>query len=117
MTWDGKIGTASYTFAETPTDADLAKNGAEVPFSISGYTADGRTGSTITQVNFGKKVYISIGVIKQVKVGDYVDYKPALETETDATKKTYSLTADKSGVEGEPQKIPYESGLKWRILN
>ena len=117
VTWDGKIGTASYTFAETPTDADIAKNGAEVPFSISGYTADGRTGSTITQVNFGKKVYISIGVIKQVKVGDYVDYKPALETETDATKKTYSLTSDKSGLSGDPQAVAYESGLKWRILN
>lgn len=64
VTWDGKIGTASYTFAETPTNADLAKNGTEVPFSIYGYTADGRTGNTITQVNFGKKVYISIGVIK-----------------------------------------------------
>ena len=24
VTWDGKIGTASYTFAETPTDADIA---------------------------------------------------------------------------------------------
>ena len=118
VTWDGKIGTASYTFAETPTDADLAKNGAEVPFSIYGYTADGRTGNTITQVNFGKKVYIiSIDVIKQMKVGDYVDYKPALETETDATKKTYSLTSDKSGVSGNPQTVAYENGLKWRILN
>lgn len=117
VTWDGKIGTASYTFAETPTDADIAKNGAEVPFSISGYTADGRTGSTITQVNFGKKVYISIGVIKQVKVGDYVDYKPALETETDETRKTYSLESYKSGVSGDPQIVAYESGLKWRILN
>ena len=51
------------------------------------------------------------------KVGDYVDYKPALETETDATKKTYSLTYDKSGVSGDPQTVAYESGLKWRILN
>ena len=51
------------------------------------------------------------------KVGDYVDYKPALETETDATKKTYSLTSDKSGVSGDPQTVAYESGLKWRILN
>ena len=51
------------------------------------------------------------------KVGDYVDYKPALETETDATKKTYSLTSDKSGVSGNPQTVAYESGLKWRILN
>ena len=57
------------------------------------------------------------GTFSKYKVGDYVDYKPALETENDETKKTYSLTADKSGVEGEPQKIPYESGLKWRILN
>ena len=51
------------------------------------------------------------------KVGDYVDYKPALETETDATKKTYSLTSDKSGVSVNPQTVAYESGLKWRILN
>ena len=51
------------------------------------------------------------------KVGDYVNYKPALETETDATKKTYSLTSDKSGLSGDPQTVAYESGLKWRILN
>ena len=51
------------------------------------------------------------------KVGDYVDYKPELETETDETKKTYSLTPEKSGVSGDPQAISYESGLKWRILN
>ena len=51
------------------------------------------------------------------KVGDYVDYKPALETETDATKKTYSLTSEKSGLSGDPQTVAYESGLKWRILN
>ena len=51
------------------------------------------------------------------KVGDYVDYKPELETETDETKKIYSLTPEKSGVSGDPQTISYESGLKWRILN
>ena len=57
------------------------------------------------------------GPFSKYKVGDYVDYKPALETEIDETKKTYSLTTDKSGVEGEPQTVAYESGLKWRILN
>ena len=57
------------------------------------------------------------GPFSKYKVGDYVDYKPALETENDETKKTYSLTADKSGVEGDPQTIAYESGLKWGILN
>ncbi len=56
------------------------------------------------------------GAFSKYKVGDYVDYKPALETETDEGKKTYSLTTDKSGVAGDPQTIPYESGLKWRIL-
>ena len=57
------------------------------------------------------------GPFSKYKVGDYVDYKPALETETDEAKKTYSLTTDKSGVEGNPQTVPYESGLRWRILN
>ena len=57
------------------------------------------------------------GPFSKYKVGDYVDYKPALETETDEAKKTYSLTTDKSGVEGDPQTVAYESGLKWRILN
>lgn len=45
-----------------------------------------------------------------------MDYKPALETEIDETKKTYSLTTEQSGVKGDPQTVPYESRLKWRIL-
>ena len=108
VTWDGKIGTASYTFAETPTDADLAKNGAEVPFSIYGYTADGRTGSTITQVNFGKKVYISTGVKSSIKIGDYVEYTPA-------TAGDYVLTTEQSGTASN-QTIKQEN-LKWRVLS
>ena len=47
-----------------------------------------------------------------MKVGDYVDYKPALETETDETRKTYSLESYKSGVSGDPQTVAYKSGLK-----
>ena len=65
-----------------------------------------------------KKVTVKVNQYSsKYKVGDYVNYKPALETETDETKKTYSLTSDKSGVSGNPQAIAYESGLKWRILN
>ena len=65
-----------------------------------------------------KKVTVKVNQYSlKYKVGDYVNYKPALETETDETKKTYSLTSDKSGVSGDPQTVAYESGLKWRILN
>ena len=65
-----------------------------------------------------KKVTVKVNQYSsKYKVGDYVDYKPALETDTDATKKTYSLTSEKSGLSGNPQTVAYESGLKWRILN
>ena len=65
-----------------------------------------------------KKVTVKVNQYSsKYKVGDYVNYKPALETETDATKKTYSLTSEKSGLSGNPQTVAYESGLKWRILN
>lgn len=55
VTWNNKIGTATYTLTAAILDSYI--NNQKIPFSISGYVADGRTGETITEVNFGQSVY------------------------------------------------------------
>ena len=55
--WNGKFGTVSYTVSSL-TDADgNSKAGTKVSLKIYNYTADERSGDTITDVNFGKGVY------------------------------------------------------------
>lgn len=55
--WNGKIGTVSFTVSSL-TDLDgNSKAGTKVSLKIYNYTADGRSGDTITDVNFGKGVY------------------------------------------------------------
>ena len=50
-TWNGRIGTATYVV-----EGDKCTEGQEIPFSISNYSADGRTGDTITRPTFGNVV-------------------------------------------------------------
>ena len=53
--WNGKVGTVSYT-VKSISDS---KAGTKVSLQIYNYTADGRSGDTITDVNFDKGVYIT----------------------------------------------------------
>lgn len=54
VTWNNNIGTATYTIPDT---YDTSLYGTKIPINISSYSADGRTGSTITDVTFGQGVY------------------------------------------------------------
>lgn len=53
--WNGKVGTVSYT-VKSISDS---KAGTKVSLQIYNYTADGRSGDTITDVNFDKGVYFT----------------------------------------------------------
>ena len=53
--WNGKVGTVSYT-VKSISDS---KAGTKVYLQIYNYTADGRSGDTITDVNFDKGVYFT----------------------------------------------------------
>ena len=53
VTWNGTIGTASYTI---PADIGLAE-GDKIAVNISSQQADGRVEGAITDVTFGKGVY------------------------------------------------------------
>lgn len=54
VTWNGKVGTATYTLPET---YDTNLYNTKIPFSISNYSADNRTGEEISDVTFGQGVY------------------------------------------------------------
>ncbi len=54
ITWNNLRGTASYTIKGNETGL---VDGSKISFEISGYSADGRTGETITDSTFGKDVY------------------------------------------------------------
>ncbi|MGN1326684.1 MAG: hypothetical protein ACI4VQ_01155, partial [Clostridia bacterium] len=105
VNWDGQRGTATYTL----TDAILESynNNQKIPFSISNYVADGRTGETITDVNFGQGVY---AVVKP-KIGDYVNYT------YDTVSSGYSLLAKYSGYDSDQTIVQSSTTLQWRILN
>ena len=53
--WNGKVGTVSYT-VKSISDS---KAGTKVSLQIYNYTADGRSGDIITDVNFDKGVYFT----------------------------------------------------------
>ena len=55
--WNGKIGTVSFTVSSLTDSDGNSKAGTKVSLKIYNYTADGRSGETITDVNFGKGVY------------------------------------------------------------
>lgn len=55
--WNGKIGTVSFTVSSLTDSHGNSKAGTKVSLKIYNYTADGRSGDTITDVNFGKGVY------------------------------------------------------------
>lgn len=55
--WNGKIGTVSFTVSSLTDSDGNSKAGTKVSLKIYNYTADGRSGDTITDVNFGKGVY------------------------------------------------------------
>lgn len=55
--WTGKTGTVSYTVTSMKDSNGNSKANTKVSLKISNYTADGRSGETITDVNFGKSVY------------------------------------------------------------
>ena len=59
-TWNGNICTATYKVASASDSSGNSKNGKKIEFSISNYSADNRTGTTISDVNFGKSVYFEI---------------------------------------------------------
>lgn len=55
--WNGKIGIVSFTVSSVTDSDGNSKAGTKVSLKIYNYTADGRSGDTITDVNFGKGVY------------------------------------------------------------
>ena len=59
-TWNGNICTATYKVASASDSSGNSKNGKKIEFNISNYSADNRTGNTISDVNFGKSVYFEI---------------------------------------------------------
>lgn len=56
-TWENKTGIVEVTINSIKDADGNSKEGQPIEFSISDYEADGRTGETITKVNFGKTVY------------------------------------------------------------
>ena len=58
--WNGNICTATYKVASASDSSGNSKNGKKIEFSISNYSADSKTGTTISDVNFGKSVYFEI---------------------------------------------------------
>ena len=59
-TWNGNICTATYKVASASDSSGNSKNGKKIEFSISNYSADSKTGTTISDVNFGKSVYFEM---------------------------------------------------------
>ena len=59
-TWNGNICTATYKVASASDSSGNNKNGKKIEFSISNYSADSKTGTTISDVNFGKSVYFEM---------------------------------------------------------
>ncbi len=59
-TWNGNICTATYKVASASDSSGNSKNGKKIEFSISNYSVDSKTGTTISDVNFGKSVYFEI---------------------------------------------------------
>lgn len=66
VTWNGTIGTASYTISA---DSGLSA-GDKIAVNISGQQADGRVEGAITDVTFGKGVYIVDNMIDGVIIPD-----------------------------------------------
>ena len=64
--WNGNICTATYKVTSAADSNGNSKEGKKVEFSISNYSADNRTGTTISDVNFGKSLYFGLE-------GKYVD--------------------------------------------
>ena len=125
VTWNGKVGTATYTLPET---YDTTLYNTKIPFSISNYSADNRTGEDISDVTFGQGVYsyaksfLELYKIGVIKIGDYVNYTYD-KTDKDGKALTYSLPTTQSGytnsnTEDGSQTISQSSEtLQWRILN
>ena len=65
VTWnsDKRIGTAKY---EIP--SNITKPDEEVPFSISNYSANGKTGETITKPTFSDRVIFKVNTWQTMKV-------------------------------------------------
>ena len=59
-TWNGNICTATYEVASASDSSGNSKNGKKIEFSISNYSVDSKTGTTISDVNFGKSVYFEM---------------------------------------------------------
>ena len=59
-TWNGNICTATYKVASASDSSGNSKNGKKIEFSISNYSVDSKTGTTISDVNFGKSVYFEM---------------------------------------------------------
>lgn len=114
VTWDGNIGTATYTVPET---YDTTQYGTKIPLSISNYSADNRVGEEITDVNFGQGVYsyakpfIELYKLGLVKIGNYVNY--TYDTVTEG----YLLLAKYSGYDSNQTVAQSSTILKWKILN
>ena len=67
-TWNGNICTVGYKVTSLSDSSGNSKEGKIVEFSISNYSADNRTGTTISSVNFGKSVTF-----------EEIDYDPAAD--------------------------------------
>lgn len=114
VNWNGKIGTANYKLPSTDDSTDY---GEAIPFSISGYAADGRDGEEITKVNFGKTVYryaetlVTAFKNGDLQVGDYVNY-------TNPTSGEYVSIASKTGYDSDQTYTTNNNGTKvnWRVL-
>ena len=73
--WNGKIGIVSYTVSSFVDSNGNSKAGTKVSLKIYNYTADGRSGDTITDVNFGKGVSFENGTyIDGIKIPENFYY-------------------------------------------
>lgn len=110
VTWNGKIGIATYTFPSLLTADEADYVGRKIELSIDDYEADGRTGETINDVNFGDGVFL-YAKEKKLKVGDYVNYN------YDIGGGSYILTSDVSGYSNNQTISQPLTKLNWRILS
>lgn len=108
-TWNGNIGTATYKFPSVLSEDEADNVGRKIELKIEDYEADGRTGETINDVNFGNGVFL-YAKERKLKVGDYVNYN------YDSVISGYSLPSGVSGTNND-QTIPQTPDLKWRVLS
>lgn len=113
VTWNGQRGTATYVLPwKTESNYEY---GEKISLSISNYSADGRTGETITDVNFGQGVYAYaknlVELYKRgiIKTGDYLNYSDYVNAPN-----TYTSVTTENGWADQTYSV--DTTTQWRVL-